>query len=186
MENKPAKKTVARALKGKGRIGSTIPACPCALCTCSHKRGKHPCPAGVALAVSETMNEDQILINCKTAKMTVAQALASLVGPGGPYEGEVVTAQTFTNPATPAQRGLRRACMKFLEVFIEAAKADDRMWIGQFPADQIATLVPHFEISLGKDRLSMVAQHTPPVQWKWTWRQACSKQSVGGGASQPL
>ena len=154
---------------GTGANGSTIPGRPCAMCPGCHLQGKHQCPAGVALAVSETMNEDQILINCKTANVTVVQALASLVGSGGPYAGEEVSVQTFTNPATPAQRGLRRACMKFLEVFIEAAKEDDRAWVGQFPVDQIATLVPHFEISLGEDHLSTDASHKSSVRWKWTW-----------------
>jgi hypothetical protein len=130
----------------------SIPGRPCDACQYCHWQGKCQYQANAALAVSETMSEDQVTVSPKTAKTTVVQALASLVGPGGPYEGEVVTASTFTNPATPAQRGLRRACMKFLEVFIEAAKEDDRTWAGQFPADQIATLVPGFSISMVKGR----------------------------------
>ena len=87
-------------------------------------------------------------VSPKTGKTTIVQALANLVGPEGPYAGEVVTAQTFLNPATPSQRGLRRACMKFLETFIEAAKEDDRTWAAQFPPEKAAAIcgVPASEI----------------------------------------
>ena len=143
----------------------TIPGRPCDACQYCHWRTlgcKYQAQA--ALAVSETMNEDQVTVSAKTAKTTVVQALASLVGPGGPYEGEVVSSQTFTNPATPAQRGLRRACMKFLEVFIDVAKEDDRTWAGQFPPEQQATLVPGFSISTVKGRSTVDTSRTADIR----------------------
>lgn len=142
----------------------SIPGHPCDACQYCHWQGKCQYQANAALAVSETMNEDQVTVSAKTAKATVVQALASLVGPGGPYEGEVVSSQTFTNPATPAQRGLRRACMKFLEVFIDAAKEDDRTWTGQFPPEQQATLVPGFSISTVKGRSTVDTSRTADIR----------------------
>lgn len=142
----------------------SIPGHPCDACQYCHWQGKCQYQANAALAVSETMNEDQVTVSAKTAKTTVVQALASLVGPGGPYEGEVVSSQTFTNPATPAQRGLRRACMKFLEVFIDAAKEDDRTWAGQFPPEQQATLVPGFSISTVKGRSTVDTSRTADIR----------------------
>lgn len=142
----------------------SIPGHPCDACQYCHWQGKCQYQANAALAVSETMNEDQVTVSARTAKTTVVQALASLVGPGGPYEGEVVSSQTFTNPATPAQRGLRRACMKFLEVFIDAAKEDDRTWAGQFPPEQQATLVPGFSISTVKGRSTVDTSRTADIR----------------------
>lgn len=142
----------------------SIPGCPCDACQYCHWQGKCQYQASAALAVSETMSEDQVTVSAKTAKTTVVQALASLVGPGGPYEGEVVSSQTFTNPATPAQRGLRRACMKFLEVFIDAAKEDDRTWVGQFPPESQATLVPGFSISTVKGRSTVDTSRTADIR----------------------
>ena len=142
----------------------TIPGMPGEACQYCRYAGKCQYQANAALAVSETMNEDQVTVSAKTAKTTVVQALASLVGPGGPYEGEVVSSQTFTNPATPAQRGLRRACMKFLEVFIDAAKEDDRTWAGQFPPEQQATLVPGFSISTVKGRSTVDTSRTADIR----------------------
>lgn len=142
----------------------SIPGHPCDACQYCHWQGKCQYQANAALAVSETMNEDQVTVSAKTAKTTVVQALASLVGPGGPYEGEVVSSQTFTNPATPAQRGLRRACMKFLEVFIDAAKEDDRTWAGQFPPEQQATLVPGFSISTVKGLSTVDTSRTADIR----------------------
>ena len=84
--------------------------------------------------------------------MTVVQALSSLVGPGGPYEGEAVDSTTFLNPSTPRQRGLRRACLKFLETAIAAAKDQDAKWAADVPAELLKTVVPGFSISYVKGR----------------------------------
>ena len=108
---------------------------PCEACQYCHWCGSCKFQASATQAVAEVVNEDQVTVSAKTGKTTIVQALANLVGPNGPYAGEVVTAQTFLNPPTPAQRGLRRACMKFLETFIESAKEDDRTWAGQFPPE---------------------------------------------------
>ena len=143
----------------------SIPGVPCDACQYCHWRScgcKYM--AAATQAVAEVVNEDQVTVSAKTGKTTVVQALANLVGPNGPYAGEVVTAQTFLNPPTPSQRGLRRACMKFLETFIEAAKEDDRTWAGQFPPEQQATLVPGFSISTVKGRSTVDTSRTADIR----------------------
>lgn len=143
----------------------SIPGVPCDACQYCHWRScgcKYM--AAATQAVAEVVNEDQVTVSPKTGKTTIVQALVNLVGPEGPYAGEVVTAQTFLNPATPAQRGLRRACMKFLETFIEAAKEDDRTWAAQFPPEQQATLVPGFSISTVKGRSTVDTSRTADIR----------------------
>lgn len=139
---------------------------PCEACQYCRWNAIHQCKyqAAATQAVAEVVNEDQVTVSAKTGKTTIVQALANLVGPNGPYAGEVVTAQTFLNPPTPAQRGLRRACMKFLETFIEAAKEDDRTWAGQFPPEQQATLVPGFSISTVKGRSTVDTSRTADIR----------------------
>lgn len=139
---------------------------PCEACQYCRWNAIHQCKyqAAATQAVAEVVNEDQVTVSAKTGRTTLVQALPNLVGPGGPYEGEVVTSQTFLAPATPAQRGLRRACMKFLETFIEAAKEDDRTWVGQFPPESQATLVPGFSISTVRGRSSVDPSRTADIR----------------------
>lgn len=123
---------------------------------CEHCHWKGSCPyqCSAALTVAESTTTDLVKVSDKKGKVTVTQALANLIGPDGPYAGEVVDATTFTNPATPVQRGLRRACMKFLEVLIEQAKKDDSTYLAEFPEDACKDMIPGFSISFRNGRSS--------------------------------
>lgn len=87
--------------------------------------------------------------------MALTGGIGSLVGTGSPWAGEAITTETFTRPATVAQRGLRRACLKTLETLVEAAKEDDKTWAEQFSDDQLKSLVPGFRISRRRGRSSI-------------------------------
>lgn len=93
--------------------------------------------------------------------------VAHLVGPDGPYAGEAISLRTFTAPDTPAQRGLRRSCLKFLETFIDAAKDDDKTWADQYTDEQLKTLVPGFSVSRRRGRGAFDPSKAPEV------REAC-------------
>ena len=143
----------------------TIPGRPCEACQYCHWRScgcKYM--AAATQAVAETVDEDLVLVSAKTGRTTIVQALPNLVGRNGPYAGEAVTAQTFLNPPTPAQRGLRRACLKFLETFIEAAKKDDASWAAQFTDDQLKNLVPGFSVSRRRGRGSVDTGRMPEIR----------------------
>ena len=142
----------------------SIAGVPCDACQYCHWNGFCKYQSMATQAVAEAVDEDQVTVTPKTGKTTIVQSLANLVGPGGPYAGEPVTSQTFLNPATPKQRGLRRACMKFLETFIKAAKEDDATWAAQFPPERQATLVPGFSISTVKGRSSVDASRTADIR----------------------
>ena len=133
----------------------SIPGCPSDACGYCHWSGRCPYQANAAAAVLESNPTDITVYSEKTGKPSVTQALATLVGPGGPYEGESVTAQTFTAPATVAQRGLRRACLKFLEKMIDACKDDDTSWAEQYNDEQLKELVPGFSVARVKGRSSV-------------------------------
>jgi hypothetical protein len=130
----------------------SIPGVPCDACQYCHWNGCCRYQASASLAVSEACTTDLTTVSPKQQKVTVVQALSSLVGPGGPYEGEPVDSTTFLNPSTPRQRGLRRACLKFLETAIAAAKDQDAKWTADIPADRLKTIVPGFSISYVKGR----------------------------------
>lgn len=130
----------------------TIPGVPSDSCQYCHFSGRCKYQANAMMAVSESCTADLTVVSPKQGKVTVVQALSSLVGPGGPYAGETVDSTTFLNPATPRQRGLRRACLKFLETAIDAAKAQDARWAADVPADRLKTAVPGFSISYVKGR----------------------------------
>ena len=66
----------------------------------------------------------------------------------GIYAGEPLTPETFRSPATPAQRGLRRAVLKNLEAMIDAMKDGDKEWVRLNPA----TEVPGWKVSFAKGR----------------------------------
>lgn len=130
----------------------SIPGVPSDSCQYCHFSGRCKYQTDAMMTVSETCTTDLTTVSPKQRKVTVVQALSSLVGPGGPYEGEVVDSTTFLNPATPKQRGLRRACLKFLEVAIAAAKDQDAEWVANVPAEKLKTIVPGFMISYVKGR----------------------------------
>ena len=130
----------------------TIPGIPCDACQYCHWSGRCRYQSNGALAVGETCTTDLVTVSPKTKKVTVVQAL---VGPNGPYAGEVVDSTTFLNPSTPRQRGLRRACLKFLEVAIAKAKDQDSDWVANVPPEQLKTIVPGFSISYVRGRASL-------------------------------
>lgn len=133
----------------------SIPGCPSDACGFCHWAGKCKYQANATTAVLMSSPSDIVVRSEKTGKENVIQALATLVGPGGPYEGEQVTTATFTNPPTVAQRGLRRACIKFLEKMIEVCKDDDASWAAQYNDEQLKDLVPGFGISRVRGRSSI-------------------------------
>ena len=130
----------------------TIPGVPSDSCQYCHFSGRCKYQADAMGAVAEACTTDLTTVSPKQGKVTVVQALSSLVGPGGPYAGEAVDSTTFLNPATPKQRGLRRACLKFLETAIAAAKEQDSKWVADVPAAMLKTIVPGFSISYVKGR----------------------------------
>ena len=136
----------------KSANDDSIPGVPCDSCQYCHWSGSCRYQSNASLAVAETCTADLTTVSPRQQKVTVVQALSSLVGPGGPYEGEAVDSTTFLNPSTPRQRGLRRACLKFLETAIAAAKDQDAKWAADVPADMLKTAVPGFSISYVKGR----------------------------------
>lgn len=143
---------------------SSIAGVPNDACQYCRYNGRCQYQASATRAVAETVDEDLVLVSAKTGRTTIVQALPNLVGRNGPYAGEAVTAQTFLNPPTPAQRGLRRACLKFLETFIEAAKKDDASWAAQFTDDQLKNLVPGFSVSRRRGRGSVDTGRMPEIR----------------------
>lgn len=133
----------------------SIPGVPSDSCQYCHFSGRCKYQANAMMAVSETCTADLTTVSPKQQKVTVVQALRSLVGPNGPYAGEVVDSTTFLNPSTPKQRGLRRACLKFLEVAIAKAKDQDSDWVANVPPEQLKTIVPGFSISYVRGRASL-------------------------------
>lgn len=142
----------------------SIPGVPCDACQYCHWNGCCRYQASASLAVSEACTTDLTTVSPKQQKVTVVQALSSLVGPGGPYEGEPVDSTTFLNPSTPRQRGLRRACLKFLETAIAAAKDQDAKWAEALPAERLKTAVPGFTISMAKGRSTLDPANLGDVQ----------------------
>ena len=133
----------------------SIPGVPSDSCQYCHFSGRCKYQANAMMTVSETCTTDLTTVSPKTEKVTVVQALQSLVGPNGPYAGEVVDSTTFLNPLTPRQRGLRRACLKFLEVAIAKAKDQDSKWVADVPPERLKTIVPGFSISYVRGRASL-------------------------------
>lgn len=69
----------------------------------------------------------------------------------GVYAGERITPETFRAPATPRQRGLRRALLKNLEAMIEAMKDGDREWVRLNPGAEI----PGWKVSFAAGRSTL-------------------------------
>lgn len=130
----------------------SIPGVPCDACQYCHWAGSCRYQANAMRSVAEACATDLTVVSPKRQQVTVVQALQSLVGPNGPYAGETVDGTTFLNPSTPRQRGLRRACLKFLEVAIDRAKEQDAKWAADVPAELLKTVVPGFSISYVKGR----------------------------------
>ena len=144
----------------------SIPGCPGDQCEHCHWKGRCKYQAASALAISEAVPTDFKTITEKTRKVSIVPSLASLIGPGGLYEGEVVDSTTFSNPSTPKQRGLRRACLKFLEVLVDAAKEDDKKWAKQYTNEQLATIIPGFSVSRRNGRGSFDSSKVAEVREK--------------------
>lgn len=142
----------------------SIPGCPSDACGFCHWAGKCKYQADAARAVLDADSSDIVAVSEKTGKSSTTMALATLVGPGGPYEGEAVTARTFTDPPTTAQRGLRRACLKFLEKLVDACKDDDAAWAAQYTDEQLKCMVPGFSVARVRGRSSLDASRMPELR----------------------
>lgn len=117
----------------------SVPGCPSNACQYCHSKGRCPYQAGGVLEVAETM-----------------QVLSKVVIPNGVYQGERLTAETFTAPATLAQRGLRRACIKFLESAIEEWKKDDAKWSADSRGEDGTVLSPPgWKVSFSRGRAKL-------------------------------
>lgn len=90
---------------------STILGHPSDACQYCRWSGRCPYQAGATLEVART-----------------SDILSRVMVPNGPYAGEVLSERTFTAPPTLAQRGLRRACIKFLKSAAKEWEDDDRQW----------------------------------------------------------
>ena len=142
----------------------SIHGCPGDHCEHCHWKSRCKYQAAAAIDIAEATNLDIRTVSEKTGKVNITPSLHTLTGPGGAYEGEVVTSSTFTNPTTVSQRGLRRACLKFLEVLIDAAKEDDKQWASQYTTDQLKELVPGFTISRRSGRGSFDSSKVADVR----------------------
>lgn len=140
--------------------------CPGDQCEHCHRKGKCKYMALAACSVSETVSGDFRKESEKTRKVTVIPSPRSLTAPGGAYEGEVITAETFSNPPTVRQRGLRRACLKYLETMIEAAKKDDASWAAEWSDEQLKDMVPGFTVSRRSGRGSFDDTCVPVLRQK--------------------
>jgi hypothetical protein len=107
-----------------------IPGHPCDACQYCHWAGICKFQAEDAVAVARY-------------EPTVARLVQR-----GIYAGEPLTPETFRAPATPAQRGLRRAVLKNLEAMIDAMKDGDKEWVRLNPT----TEVPGWKVSFAKGR----------------------------------
>lgn len=137
----------------------SIPGCPNDACQYCHWNGTCKYQANAAVAVLDEVTTD-IVHTTNGGKITRIDSLATLTGPGGVYEGEVLAETTFTAPATTAQRGLRRSCLKFLETLIDASKADDTKWVGTHPGET----VPGWVISRVRGRASVDGSRTADIR----------------------
>ncbi len=142
----------------------SIPGRPSAACEYCHWCGRCRYQAEAAKAVLDADAADIVVVSEKTGRPSTTMALATLVGPGGPYEGEAVTARTFTDPPTTAQRGLRRACLKFLEKLVDACKDDDAAWAAQYTDEQLKCMVPGFSVARVRGRSSLDPSRMPELR----------------------
>lgn len=139
----------------------SVASCPGDQCEHCHAKGRCRAQAEATIAAASPVGD--LAVSSRT-RTTAVPSFASLVGHGGPYEGETVTAETFTRPATVAQRGLRRACLKFIEVLVDQAKEDDKMWARQYTEDQLRELVPGYTVSWRSGRGSFDDSKTAEVR----------------------
>lgn len=138
-----------------------VASCPGDQCEHCHAKGR--CRAQAQATIEMTSQAGSLTVASKTRTTTVP-SFTSLVGHGGPYEGEVVTAETFTRPATLAQRGLRRACLKFIEVLVDQAKEDDKTWAKQYTEEQLRDMVPGYTVSWRNGRGSFDESKTAEIR----------------------
>jgi len=88
----------------------SVMGCPSDACAYCHWSGQCKFQAGATLQVADKMDVMTLMLR------------------GTPFEGETVSRETFTAPATVTQRGLRRAFVKFLKSVVEQWTDDDKEW----------------------------------------------------------
>lgn len=127
----------------------TIAGHPSDACQYCHWSGNCPYQAGAAMEVAG--------VNDVVSKVMI---------PGGPYAGEALTLRTFTNPATPAQRGLRRACIKFLKSATKEWEDDDREWAARTRDQQTGVRlveVPGWTIGWNRGKATLDRTREPEI-----------------------
>lgn len=78
----------------------------------------------------------------------------------GFYKGETVSPETFYAPATPKQRGLRRALLKDLEAMAKVMKESDKDWASANPGKT----VPGWKLAFVKGRSSIDKTRMPDIR----------------------
>lgn len=95
-----------------------------------------------------------------TTAIVAYDPTASRLVQRGFYAGETITPETFRSPATPAQRGLRRALLKNLEAMIDAMKEGDKEWVRLNPG----SAVPGWKVSFAKGHSILDKSRMPDVR----------------------
>lgn len=111
----------------------SVMGCPGDYCQYCHWSGRCRYQAQTALQVAD--------------RMDVVAAMLQ----GTAYEGEALTRETFTAPSTPAQRGLRRAFVKFFKTVVDQWADDDKAWV----SENKGTEVPGWRIGWRSGRSSL-------------------------------
>ena len=128
---------------------NSISGCPSDACQYCHWSGCCPYQASATTEVAKITN-----------------VLTNVMIPNGPYAGESLTLQTFTNPSTPVQRGLRRACVKFLKSAAKEWEDDDKVWAAETRDQQTGQRlieVPGWSIGWNSGKSSLDRTREPEI-----------------------
>jgi len=128
---------------------NTIAGHPSDACQYCRWAGSCPYQAGAALEVAK-----------------VTDVVSKVMIPGGPYAGEELSALTFTAPSTPKQRGLRRACIKFLKSAAKEWEDDDKQWAADTRDQQTGVRlveVPGWSIGWNKGKSTLDRSREPEI-----------------------
>ena len=120
----------------------SILGCPGDYCQYCHWAGKCKYQAQTALQVADRMD-----------------VIAAMME-GTAYEGEPLTRETFMAPATTAQRGLRRAFIKFFKSVVDQWVDDDKAWTSENKGVE----VPGWKIGWRSGRASLDKSRMPEIR----------------------
>ena len=96
----------------------------------------------------------------------VTGIISKVMIPDGPYAGEKLTVQTFTAPSSPKQRGLRRACIKFLKSAAKEWEENDKKWAAETRDQQTGQRlveVPGWSIGWNKGKSTLDRSREPEI-----------------------